>query len=182
MSLACLNGIVPSALRFLGFNAKLTDRGALITEIGLQIYDFYNRKVRALPDHRFLSSRKLRVDHPAFAPDIKAAGLYYEGRITHAERLGLIGRHLDTADRQFSFRLDMRGQHLGIVHRIDMIAAQNQHIVRFVSVDDIQVLVDRIGGTLVPLRPKALLRRYDLDELADLRAHEAPGALQVADQ
>ena len=96
-----LGGIVPSALRFLGFNAKLTDRGALITEIGLQIYDFYNRKVRALPDHRFLSSRKLRVDHPAFAPDIKAAGLYYEGRITHAERLGLVAcrEHDTTTDK-----------------------------------------------------------------------------------
>ena len=82
-------GIVPSALRFLGINARLKDRGALITEVGLRIYDFYNRKVRALPDHSFYGPRKLRSEYPGFAPGIKAAGLYFEGRITHAERLGM---------------------------------------------------------------------------------------------
>lgn len=82
-------GIIASAMRFLGLKAKLKDRGAIITEIGLQIYDFYNRKVRALPDHRFFGTRRLRSEYPAFARNIIAAGLYYEGHITHAERLGL---------------------------------------------------------------------------------------------
>ena len=82
-------GIVPSALRFLGLNVELKDRGALITEVGLRIYDFYSRKVQALPDHRFLGPRALKSEYPAFAPGIKAAGLYHEGRITHAERLGM---------------------------------------------------------------------------------------------
>ena len=82
-------GIIPSALRFLGLKAKLKDRGAIITEIGLRIYDFYNRKVRALPDHRFFTGGRLRAEYPAFDRKIIAAGLYYEGRITHAERLGL---------------------------------------------------------------------------------------------
>ena len=84
-----LGGIIPSALRFLGFNTKLSDRGALITEIGLRIYDAFSRKVQALPDHRFFWPKKLRTEYPTFAPEIIAAGLYYEGRITHAERLGL---------------------------------------------------------------------------------------------
>ena len=84
-----LGGIVPSALRLLGFKAKLNDRGAAITELGLRIYDAYNRKVRALPDHRFFGTAKLRRAYPGFDRKIIAAGLYYEGRITHAERLGL---------------------------------------------------------------------------------------------
>lgn len=82
-------GIIPSAMRFLGLKAKLKDRGAVITEIGLRIYDFYNHKVRALPDHRFLAGGRLRAEYPAFDRKIIAAGLYFEGRITHAERLGL---------------------------------------------------------------------------------------------
>ena len=82
-------GIASSALRFLGVKAKLKDRGAIITEIGLRIYDMYNRKVRALPDHSFWGRGALRSEYPAFAPHIKAAGVYYEGRITHAERLGM---------------------------------------------------------------------------------------------
>ena len=84
-----LGGIIPSALRFLGFDTKLSDRGAVITEIGLRIYDAFSRKVQALPGHRFFGSKTLRAEYPAFAPEILAAGLYYEGRITHAERLGL---------------------------------------------------------------------------------------------
>ena len=82
-------GIVPSLKRFLGLKARLTDRGALVTELGLRIYDFYNRKVRALPDHGFLGPKRLRAEYPAIAPGIIAAGTYYEGRISHAERLGL---------------------------------------------------------------------------------------------
>ena len=82
-------GIIPSAMRFLGLTAKLKDRGALITELGLRLYDFYSRKVQALPDHQFFGPARLKSEYPAFAPRIIAAGLYYEGRITHAERLGL---------------------------------------------------------------------------------------------
>lgn len=84
-----LGGIVPSSLRFLGVNTKMADRGAVITELGLRIYDAFSRKVKALPDHRFFRSERLRLDYPGFAKEIIAAGLYYEGRITHAERLGL---------------------------------------------------------------------------------------------
>ena len=84
-----LGGIMPSALRFLGFNTKLADRGAVIIEIGLRIYDAFSRKVQALPDHRFFGPKRLRGEYPSFAKDILAAGVYYEGRITHAERLGL---------------------------------------------------------------------------------------------
>jgi glycerol-3-phosphate dehydrogenase len=82
-------GVLPSALRFAGFNAKLRDRGALITEAGLRLYDFYSRKVKALPDHRFFGQQRVKAEYPSFAKGIKAAGLYYEGHITHAERLGL---------------------------------------------------------------------------------------------
>ena len=63
--------------------------GAAITEAGLRLYDAYNRKVRALPDHRFLGTSRLRAEYPGFDPRIIAAGVYHEGQITHAERLGL---------------------------------------------------------------------------------------------
>ena len=82
-------GLLDGFLGFLGFKARIKERGALLVEIGLQIYDAYNRKVKALPDHRFFSKRKLRAEFPAVTKDAVAAGLYYEGRVTHAERLGL---------------------------------------------------------------------------------------------
>ncbi len=76
-------------LGYLGFKARIKERGALLIEIGLRIYDFYNRKVKALPDHRFFGKSALRENFPAVTQDAVAAGLYYEGRVTHAERLGL---------------------------------------------------------------------------------------------
>jgi glycerol-3-phosphate dehydrogenase len=82
-------GIIASALRFAGLKVKLNDRGAFITEAGLRLYDAYSRKIQALPDHRFLGPRQMRTEYPSFARQIKAAGLYHEGHITHAERLGL---------------------------------------------------------------------------------------------
>jgi glycerol-3-phosphate dehydrogenase len=84
-----LAGLRDAVLGYLGFAARIKDRGALLIEIGLRIYDFYNRKVRALPDHRFYSKTALREDFPAITHDAVAAGTYYEGRVTHAERLGL---------------------------------------------------------------------------------------------
>jgi glycerol-3-phosphate dehydrogenase len=82
-------GLKDAVLGYFGFKARIKNRGALLIEIGLQIYDFYNRKVRALPDHRFLNKSVLREDFPAITHEAVAAGTYYEGRVTHAERLGL---------------------------------------------------------------------------------------------
>lgn len=82
-------GLKDAVLGYLGFKARIKERGALLIEIGLRIYDFYNRKVKALPDHRFFGRNKLREQFPAVTKNAVAAGLYYEGRVTHAERLGL---------------------------------------------------------------------------------------------
>ncbi|AFL50487.1 glycerol-3-phosphate dehydrogenase [Sinorhizobium fredii] len=82
-------GIVPSVKRFFGLKAKLNDRGAVITEIGLLLYDLFGRHFRTMPNHRMRLKRAIRVAMPELTKDIVAAGIYYEGRITHAERLGL---------------------------------------------------------------------------------------------
>jgi len=83
------SGLKDGFLGFLGFKARIKQRGAILIEIGLRIYDFYNRKVQALPDHRFLNKSVLQAEYPHFPKDTVAAGLYYEARVSHAERLGL---------------------------------------------------------------------------------------------
>ena len=82
-------GIVPSILRFFGLKAGMSDRGSLITRLGLTLYDIYGRKFAKMPKHRILSRAQLDRMVPGLDPGIVAAGLYYEGRISHAERLGL---------------------------------------------------------------------------------------------
>lgn len=84
-----MGGIVSSALRFLGVKARLADRGFVITALGLTVYDVFGRNLRRMPVHRMIGRRRLRREMPQLAPGITGAGLYYEGHITHAERLGL---------------------------------------------------------------------------------------------
>ena len=45
--------------------------------------------------------------------------------------------------------------------------------------DRIEVLVDRVGRALIPVLAHALLRRQDLDELAELLGHDAPAHADV---
>ena len=82
-------GILPSVKRFLGLKARMADRGALIIRLGLTLYDLFGRHFRTMPNHRMMGRRRARTLMPDLAPSIRAIGLYYEARITHAERLGL---------------------------------------------------------------------------------------------
>jgi glycerol-3-phosphate dehydrogenase len=82
-------GIVPSILRFLGRKAALNDRGSLITRAGMTVYDAFSRRINALPGFQMLSRQALE-DYVAGLDDgITGAALYYEGQLSHAERLGL---------------------------------------------------------------------------------------------
>lgn len=82
-------GILPSIKRFLGLKTNMNDRGAVIIEIGLLLYDLFGRHFRTMPRHRMLSKRAALAEIPGLNRKIVAAGIYYEGRITHAERLGV---------------------------------------------------------------------------------------------
>jgi glycerol-3-phosphate dehydrogenase len=82
-----LSGIVPAARRFLGRKAKLADRGLLIVEVGLALYDWLGRKHRVMPRHRVALRAATRRHFPAIAPSVVATSTYYDARITQAERL-----------------------------------------------------------------------------------------------
>ena len=62
--------------------------------------------------------------------------------------------------------------HLGVVHFIDVIAGEDHHILRVIQVDEPDVLVDGVGGALVPGAALAAhIGRQDVDA--------AGGAVQV---
>lgn len=82
-------GIAGSVARFFGVKARIHDRGYVITALGLALYDLYGRTLRSMPVHRMLRGAALRRALPDLSPAITGAGGYFEGRITHAERLGL---------------------------------------------------------------------------------------------
>ena len=45
----------------------------------------------------------------------------------------------------------MIGQHIAVIHLIDVVAGQHQHILGIVALDKVDVLIDGVGGTLIPI-------------------------------
>ena len=93
-----------------------------------------------------------------------------------------LARHLDHADGDVGALLDVIGDHRAVVHLVDVIAGQHQHVLGPQRADQIEVLVDAIGGAAIPVHADLLLRRHHVDELAELAAQVAPAALHVLDQ
>ncbi|UDL94163.1 glycerol-3-phosphate dehydrogenase/oxidase [Lichenihabitans sp. PAMC28606] len=80
-------GLLPSMKRFLGRKAKMADRGLLIVEVGLAIYDWLGRKHRVMPRHGVMLQAAARRRFPKLDPSIVAASTYYDASVTQAERL-----------------------------------------------------------------------------------------------
>lgn len=81
-------GIWPSIQRFFRRPAKIDDRGILISEIGLTLYDFFGRHFRSMPRHSVMLGRKVRESLPDVRHDVRALHTYYDAAISQAERLG----------------------------------------------------------------------------------------------
>ena len=97
--------------------------------------------------------------------------------------VGFHARHFEAADRDVGAGVDVLAQHQLVVHLVDVVAGQDDHVFGPVALDDVDVLVDRVGGALVPLRLRnALAGRQDVEALVSLGPQEVPAALQMADQ
>lgn len=80
----------PAALRTLfGSTTAPRSRGAVVMKIGLALYDFYGSRHRMMPRHSLWSKARALATIPALTPRIVAAGLYYDAKISHPERLVL---------------------------------------------------------------------------------------------
>ena len=97
-----------------------------------------------------------------------------------AEAAGVGDRHLDGRERDRGLALLVEPQHARVVHLVDVIAREHDQVPRVLAHDRIQVLVDRVRGPLVPVLADPLLRRQDLDELAELLGDDAPAHADVA--
>ena len=82
-------GMIPAIRNFLGSPAKPGDRGAILIETGLTLYDLLAGRSSPLPRHRFRFGRAARSLRPALNPGVICTATYYDARITHPERLCL---------------------------------------------------------------------------------------------
>ena len=77
----------------------------------------------------------------------------------------------------------MVGEYLSVIHLVDMVAGQDQDVVRFVRAQDVEILVHRVGCTEIPVLFRNALRGgQDVDELLEAAVEETPAALDVPDQ
>jgi glycerol-3-phosphate dehydrogenase len=147
-----LAGLLPAALGMLGFNTAIRERGTILIELGLALYDVYNRKVKALPDHSYFNRRKLRAEYPDLAPDLHAAGAYYEARVTHAERLGLelvldgMAANPASALRTYTH---VAGRPTGNVITLqDSITGENRDVTADIIINAGGAWIDKVNATL----------------------------------
>jgi hypothetical protein len=95
-------------------------------------------------------------------------------------RLG--DRHLHAADRDVGTALFVEREQRPVVHLVDVVAGQDQHRLGAVLLNDVEILINGIGRAAVPNFAELLLRRHDIDELAELAVQIAPAALHMLDQ
>lgn len=84
------SGMIHAARKFLGFDSKASERGALVIKAGLTMYDIFTRGHSAsVPDHHFESREQSLRRRPQLRSNIINTAIYYDSRISHPERLCL---------------------------------------------------------------------------------------------
>ena len=74
-------------------------------------------------------------------------------------------------------------QHELVVHFIDVIARQHDDVFGVVALDDVDVLINRVGGAEIPaVLGNALARGQDIEALVADGAQEVPAAQEMPDQ
>ncbi|PAV92443.1 hypothetical protein WR25_20465 [Diploscapter pachys] len=103
--------------------------------------------------------------------------------VHHAERDRLHPRNLHAGNRDVGATVAMLLEHHFVIHLVDVIAGQDHHIFDVIGLDDVDVLVDRVGGAFIPLEfADPLAGGQDVEAFVAFGAQEVPAALQVADQ
>jgi hypothetical protein len=77
----------------------------------------------------------------------------------------------DGGNRRFGAAVDVLLHHLGEVHAVDVVCADNHHDVRVGVVDQVQGLVDGVGAAQEPALAHALLCGDGSDIVPELGGH-----------
>jgi hypothetical protein len=81
----------------------------------------------------------------------------------NAEARGLLERHADRGHGDVGVALAVRGDHLAHIHAVHMVGGEHRHPVGPMRLDEIEVLVDRVRGTLEPPAERVRARQQHLD-------------------
>ena len=90
--------------------------------------------------------------------------------------------HRESGHGHRRLALEMELDHLLHVHPVDMVGAEDRDQVRAVVVEQVEVLKDGVGGTLVPALAHPHLGRDGSDELVVQDPSELPSVLEMLDK
>ena len=65
-----------------------------------------------------------------------------------AEGRGPFDRHRNCCDADIGVASPVKADHLADIHAVDMIGGENRHQIRFVTIDQMEILVYGVGGAL----------------------------------
>src|SRR5258708_5023779 len=91
--------------------------------------------------------------------------------LQHAETVALAGIDEDGGQSNVSSSGEVLVQHQFVIHLVNVVAGEHQHVLGLYAADGIDVLIDGVGGAQVPVVAHALHGRQDLNELAQLSGH-----------
>jgi hypothetical protein len=120
---------------------------------------------------------------------LRLGGLFFEAddapvfvHFDHAELVsGFIHGNLNGANGDVGGGVQMLLEHLGVVHFVDVVAAQNKDVLRALAADRVDVLIDGVGGAAIPLFADAHLRGQDFDKFAEADDGRPAGADMAAE-
>ena len=91
--------------------------------------------------------------------------------------------HRDGRDGRLRALVHVELQHLADVHAVDVVGAEDHHEVRIGLFNQVDVLIDGVGGAAIPvLAGRAHLRRHRNDEVLLQQAAHFPAVAQVLQQ
>ena len=77
-------------------------------------------------------------------------------RVHDTEAGRLFERHIAHGDGAVGVVLLVEADHSGVVHLVDVVAREDQHVIRIVAVNKSYILIDGVGRALVPFGVLAL--------------------------
>src|ERR1700678_3392019 len=94
--------------------------------------------------------------------------------VDHAEmaRFGWIGGQ--SRDRDIGASVLMLFEHTPVIHLVNMVAGEDEHILRLFRTNGIDVLIDRVRRSHVPVFADPLHGRQNFDKFADLAPENVP--------
>lgn len=83
------SGLFNAPLKFFGILDRPAERGAIVIKIGMLLYDYYTRKQKTVPIHKFRGRQASLRKFPDLNPEIIYTGTYYDGAMPSPERIAV---------------------------------------------------------------------------------------------